>query len=95
MADEFRNVLEDEEEIETGIVKRDLDVIDKPLEIYYEQIAKRNATGLAAVEKTEEKQKEYFELFTKELASLNFIPAGTCIYMELVQKQKLLILIVM
>ena len=33
-----------------------LDVIEKPLEVYYEQIAKRNATGLASVEKTEEKR---------------------------------------
>src|SRR5690625_4033324 len=39
VADEFCGVLEDEAEIETGIVKRDLDVIDKPLEIFYEQIA--------------------------------------------------------
>ena len=80
VADEFRNVLEDDEEIETGLIKRDLDVIDKPLEIYYEQIAKRNATGLAAVEKTEENRQKYFELFTKELASLNFIPAGRVLY---------------
>src|SRR5690625_819668 len=40
VAEEFRNVLEDENEIETGIVKRDLDIIDRQLEIYYEQIAK-------------------------------------------------------
>ena len=80
VADEFRNVLEDEEEIETGIIKRDLDVIDKPLEIFYEQIAKRNAKGLAAVEKTEEKREKYFQIFTEPLASLNFIPAGRVLY---------------
>ena len=80
VADEFRNVLEDEEEIETGIIKRDLDVIDKPLEIFYEQIAKRNAKGLAAVEKTEEKREKYFQIFTEQLASLNFIPAGRVLY---------------
>ncbi len=50
----IRHVLEDEKEQETGIITRSLDIIEKPLEIYYEQIAKRNATGLAAVEKTEE-----------------------------------------
>lgn len=80
VAEEFRNVLENEEEIETGIVKRDLDVIDKPLEIFYEQIAKRNATGLAAVEKTEEKREEAFRAFTKELSNLNFVPAGRVLY---------------
>src|SRR5690625_3477359 len=80
ISDEFIHILDDESEIETGIVKRSLDVIDKPLEIFYEQIAKRNATGLAAVETTEEKRKESFEQFSKELASLNFIPAGRVLY---------------
>lgn len=80
VADEFCAVLEDEEEIATGIVKRDLDVIDKPLEIFYEQIAKRNATGLAAVEQNEQKRKTYVEQFTTELSSLNFIPAGRVLY---------------
>ncbi|MFD2133526.1 vitamin B12-dependent ribonucleotide reductase [Pseudogracilibacillus auburnensis] len=80
VAEEFRSVLEDEKEIETGIVKRDLDVIDKPLEIFYEQIAMRNATGLSSVESTVAKKKESFKKFTKELAELNFIPAGRVLY---------------
>lgn len=54
--EEFRGVLDNPEEVETGIVNRPLDIIEKPLEIYYEQIAKRNATGLASVETTEEKE---------------------------------------
>lgn len=78
--DDFISSLDDEEEINTGVVTRSLDVIDKPLEIFYEQIAKRNATGLSAVEKTEEKQKEAFEKFYKELASMNFVPAGRVLY---------------
>lgn len=78
--DEYRHNLDDPEEMKTGIVKRSLDVIDKPLEIFYEQIAKRNATGLAAVEKTEEKRKEWTEKFYQELVSLNFVPAGRVLY---------------
>lgn len=78
--DEYRNVLEDPEEIKTGVIVRSLDVIEKPLEIFYEQIAKRNATGLAAVEKTPEKRKEWFEKFYQELVSLNFVPAGRVLY---------------
>ncbi|MBS4209623.1 vitamin B12-dependent ribonucleotide reductase [Bacillus sp. FJAT-50079] len=78
--EEFRNALDSQEERETGIIVRPIDIIEKPLEIYYEQIAKRNATGLAAVEKTEEKRQEWFEKFYKELASLNFIPAGRVLY---------------
>ncbi|AIE60699.1 vitamin B12-dependent ribonucleotide reductase [Bacillus methanolicus] len=78
--EEFRGVLDDPEEARTGIIIRSLDVIEKPLEIFYEQIAKRNATGLAAVEKTEEKRKEWFEKFYQELVNLNFVPAGRVLY---------------
>ncbi|MCM3122372.1 MULTISPECIES: vitamin B12-dependent ribonucleotide reductase [Bacillaceae] len=78
--EEFRGVLDDPEESATGIIKRSLDVIEKPLEVFYEQIAKRNATGLAAVEKTEEKRQEWFEKFYQELVSMNFIPAGRVLY---------------
>lgn len=78
--DEYKSVLEDPDEAESGIIKRSLDVIEKPLEIFYEQIAKRNATGLSSVEKTEEKQKLWFDKFYQELASLNFVPAGRVLY---------------
>ncbi|RSD27411.1 vitamin B12-dependent ribonucleotide reductase [Mesobacillus subterraneus] len=78
--EEFRGVLDDPEESATGVIRRSLDVIEKPLEVFYEQIAKRNATGLAAVEKTEEKRQEWFEKFYHELVSLNFIPAGRVLY---------------
>src|SRR5690625_4991719 len=80
VAEEFSTILEDEREIETGIVTRNLDVIDKPLEIFYEQIAKRNAKGLSIVEETEEKKDYYFKQFSQELASLNFVPAGRVLY---------------
>ncbi len=76
---DYRHVL-DESEQATGIIMRSLDIIEKPLEIYYEQIAKRNATGLASVEKTEEKRQEWFEKFYEQLVSLKFIPAGRVIY---------------
>lgn len=78
--EEYRGVLDDPEEARTGIIKRSLDVIEKPLEIFYEQIAKRNATGLASVEETEEKRKEWFEKFYFELVNMNFIPAGRVLY---------------
>ena len=77
--EDFRGVLEGEEG-ESGVITRSLDVIEKPLEIYYEQIAKRNATGLASVEKTEEKRQEWFTKFYDELVNLNFIPAGRVLY---------------
>lgn len=77
---EFVSVIDNEEEAKSGIIKRSIDVIDKPLEIYYEQIAKRNATGLSAVENTLAKQEESFEKFYQELSQMNFIPAGRVLY---------------
>lgn len=77
---EFVSVLDNETEASTGVVKRSLDVIDKPLEVYYEQIARRNATGLSNVEETEEKQREWHDKFNQELANMNFIPAGRVLY---------------
>lgn len=77
---DYRSAIDDPEEQERGIVTRPLDVIEKPLEVFYEQIAKRNATGLASVETTEEDRKQSFERFYKELANLNFIPAGRVLY---------------
>lgn len=78
--EEYRHSLEKPEEVETGVIHRSLDVIEKPLEVFYEQIAKRNATGLASVEKTEEKRNEWFQKFYQELVGLNFVPAGRVLY---------------
>lgn len=58
--EDYRSALDDPQEQETGVITRSIDVLEKPLEIFYEQIAKRNATGLAAVEKTPEKRQEWF-----------------------------------
>src|SRR5690625_4454814 len=80
ISDEYVHILDNEKEIESGLVKRSLNVIDKPLEVFYEQIAKRNATGLAQVEETEEAREKYYEQFAKELSQLNFIPAGRVLY---------------
>src|SRR5690625_525924 len=59
---EFLSVL-DSDEAETGMIKRSINVIDKPLEVYYEQIAKRNANGLSKVEKNHDEQQYWFEKF--------------------------------
>ncbi len=78
--EDYRGALENQIEQETGVIERSLDIIEKPLEIYYEQIAKRNATGLASVEKTAEKRAEWYEKFYQQLVSLKFIPAGRVLY---------------
>ncbi|MRH43149.1 vitamin B12-dependent ribonucleotide reductase [Aquibacillus halophilus] len=77
---EFVSVLDDEQEAASGVIKRSLDVIEKPLEIFYEQIAMRNAAGLAKVETTEINKEKWFKKFYHELSNLNFIPAGRVLY---------------
>src|SRR5699024_8683005 len=49
-------------------------------EIFYEQIAMRNATGLASVENDTVKKQKWYEIFKQELTNLNFIPAGRVLY---------------
>lgn len=78
--EEFHGVLDNPEEKKTGIVERPLATIDKPLEVYYEQIAKRNAAGLSSVESTQEKRQEWFGKFYNELVNMNFVPAGRVLY---------------
>ncbi|MFD1030705.1 vitamin B12-dependent ribonucleotide reductase [Metaplanococcus flavidus] len=78
--EDYRSAIDNQEDLENGIVVKSLDVIEKPLEVYYEQIAKRNATGLASVEKTEEKRQEWFAKFYEQLVGLKFIPAGRVLY---------------
>lgn len=80
LEEEFRGALTDEEEIQTGIIKRKLETIDKPLELFYEQIAKRVARHLASVEKSEEKRNEWERRFYEELKALHFVPAGRILY---------------
>src|SRR5690625_1723323 len=74
LTDEYQSVA-GSERMTVGI-----DTIEKPLEVYYEQIARRVATGLASVEEDENKQAQTFEDFYEELSSLNFVPAGRVLY---------------
>ncbi|MBY0220894.1 vitamin B12-dependent ribonucleotide reductase [Sporosarcina aquimarina] len=78
--EEYRSSIDDPEEQHKGIISRPLDVLEKPLEVYYEQIAKRNATGLATVEKTADRRTQSYEMFYEQLKSLNFVPAGRVLY---------------
>lgn len=77
---EFRHALDDEKEHETGRIFRKKDEIEKPLELYYEQIAKRLAFSLSRCEKSEELKKEWFEKFYPALKDLDFVPAGRVLY---------------
>lgn len=80
LEEEYRSTLEDPTEQETGLVTRKLDTIDKPLEIYYEQIAKRTAKGLSDVETQPEQRDQLKEKYYQQLKEMNFIPAGRVLY---------------
>ncbi len=80
LEEEFRGSLEDETEAETGLVKRPLHQVDKPIEIYYEQIARRVGHALASTEKSEADQEKYGQLFSEQLEKMNTIPAGRVLF---------------
>lgn len=67
------------EEHDNGIVYRTANQIEKPLELFFEQIAKRVSTGLADNE-SEEDKKYYYSKFYKELSTHNLVPAGRVLY---------------
>lgn len=80
LEEEFFGQLSDQQEINSGIIVRSLIYVEKPLELFYEQIAKRVGHALAQVEKTPEDVRRYSEVFAQELAELNIIPAGRVLY---------------
>ena len=77
---EFRGTLEDATESQTGVIIRHFKDVDKPLELYFEQIAERVGTSLAQQEKTQELRDKYAKRFTEEISQLNSIPAGRVLY---------------
>lgn len=80
LEEEFRASLDNENEAATGLIVRPLRQVDKPLEIYYEQIAKRVGTALASTEKTDVLKNQYAQVFSQQLADLKIIPAGRVLY---------------
>lgn len=75
---EFRTALTDLKEAATGRVIRNRLEVEKPLELYYEQIAKRVAHGIASQEQTD--QAKAFKRFYHHLVEQNLIPAGRVLY---------------
>lgn len=80
VSDEYKQTLDTFGMEEDGIVNRPIITLDKPLELYYEQIAMRNAHGLAEVEISPELRQEAFLEFYEEQKAKNFIPAGRVLY---------------
>ncbi len=71
--DEFLGTTEDADK--NGCIVRNKRQVDKPLELYFEQIAKRLSSHLGADE-SEAMQKAFYE----EVSSLNLVPAGRVLF---------------
>ncbi len=67
-------------EAASGIIVRNKADIDKPLEIYFEQIAKRVGHSLAQQENTHEERNKWSIKMSQEIADLNIIPAGRVLF---------------
>lgn len=80
VSEEYRQNIDDFTAEADGVVTRSIVTLDKPLELFYEQIAMRNAHGLAQVENTPEERHEAFVKFYEETKDKNFIPAGRVLY---------------
>ncbi|MDL2211783.1 vitamin B12-dependent ribonucleotide reductase [Erysipelotrichaceae bacterium OttesenSCG-928-M19] len=78
--DDYRNQIKDDSEFKAGKVVRKKSAIEKPLEIYFEQIAQRIAHALAEGEKSQELNDEYSKKFYNELKDLNIVPAGRVLF---------------
>ncbi|KAF5276130.1 hypothetical protein FQR65_LT16448 [Abscondita terminalis] len=64
--------------VENVIIKNKYE-LEKPLELFFEQIAKRVGASLADTEE-HEIRKQFTKEFSDELAALNIIPAGRVLY---------------
>ena len=76
--EEFQSSLTDPKETNSGVVIRQKSEVEKPLELYFEQIASRVAFGISAVEGSQ--QEKFYNDFYKQLTEQNLIPAGRVLY---------------
>lgn len=78
--EEYKNSIKDESEFDTATVVRKRAEVEKPLEIYYEQIARRVSHAIAQSEKSADLVKIYTDKFDYQLRTLNLVPAGRVLY---------------
>lgn len=78
--EEYRGPIDDEKSRVDGIVIRGISEIDKPLELFYEQVAKRVAKGLSDVEEVGFDRESAFNKFYRELRKMNVVPAGRVLH---------------
>lgn len=80
LEEQYRTSIPDEKEAETGVVERSKSEINKPLEIFYEQIANRVSRGLTEVEKSDELRNSFQMELERKLVKEEIIPAGRVLF---------------
>lgn len=80
LEEQYRGSIPDEEEAETGIVRRSKNEVNKPLEIYYEQIAKRVAKGLSKPEENESNKEKFNTKLQELIKTEQIVPAGRVLF---------------
>ena len=78
--EDYRSAIPEGEDQLDGYIVRPLDAIDKPLEIFYEQVAKRVAFGLAEMEQDTFSREVSFKEFYDALKNMDVVPAGRVLY---------------
>ncbi len=73
LEEEFLGAAEDADS--NGVIVRNKRIVDKPLELFFEQIAKRLAHHLG-----ENESKEVIDAFYHEVSTLNLVPAGRVLF---------------
>jgi len=71
LEDEFLALAVDQKD---GVIERKIAQIDKPLELFFEQIAERVANNLAGDEP------KFVDAFYEEISNLNIVPAGRVLF---------------
>lgn len=79
LEEEYKSLLNEEEQ-SVGYIQREKTQIEKPLELFFEQIARRVGTSLAQSELTHDLRKNYGTLFANQMSEMNIIPAGRVLY---------------
>ena len=80
LEEQYRASIPDEEEAKTGIVERSKSEVNKPLEVYYEQIADRVSRGLSEVEEDDKVRDEFQKELEFRLRDEQIVPAGRVLF---------------
>ena len=75
---DYRSAIDNPEEQETGIITRPIEVLEKPLEVFYEQIASVMRLDLLRLKRQKKDEKKSFDSFLRSVVETEFHSSRTC-----------------